>query len=580
VGLRAVELFHEAGVPKDVLHLLSGPGESVGAALVNDVRIDGICFTGSNETAGLINRNLAERDGTIVPLIAETGGQNAMIVDSSALLEATVADVLMSAFGSAGQRCSALRVLYIQEDVADEFCDLLKGAMDELNVDDPALLSTDVGPVIDAEALNNLTSHIERMKKEATLLAALDAPGDGNFVAPHAFEVSSIGDIGREVFGPVLHVIRYKASALDAVIDEINSTGFGLTCGVQSRIESKTLYVQSRIKAGNCYINRNMTGAVVGVQPFGGEGLSGTGPKAGGPHYLLRFTTKDDEGRPLDLNGQNTLGIDLSDEKQVQAIKEQSLSIKLPKPADAGKLDQLVSRAATEQETWSKTDASQRAQILRRVADRFESDKLALISKIAENAGGDVKDAVKEVGETIASLRYYANICEAQFARPDVLPGPTGEHNELQLHGRGTLACLTGEGENLSAFTAQISAALMAGNSVIAIISDSVMNLAGHLLDALYEEGVPKDVLVLLDQTAEDQLVMHAGIQGVCFVGGAEKAKLLNRMLSSRDGALLPLITEIGNSHYIHRLVAERTLTVNITAAGGNASLLTLDENV
>ncbi len=579
VGLRAVELLHEAGVPKDVLHLLSGPGETVGAALVNDPRIQGICFTGSNETASLINRNLAERDGTVVPLIAETGGQNSMIVDSSALLEATVADVVMSSFGSAGQRCSALRVLYIQDDVADEFVDLLKGAMAELNVDDPALLSTDVGPVIDQDALDNLRSHVARMKTQATLLAALDTPDEGTFMAPHAFEVSSIADIGREVFGPVLHVIRYRSSDLDRVIDEINSTGFGLTCGVQSRIESKTLYVQSRIKAGNCYINRNMTGAVVGVQPFGGEGLSGTGPKAGGPHYLLRFTTKENENQPLDLEGQTTLGIDLSDEKQIQAIKQQSMSLDVPHLGRVNNLDSVLKKANGIQATWNQTDASQRAQILRRVANRLERNKTALIAKCDELMATGIEHAVKEVGETIASLRYYANICEAQFSQPDILPGPTGEHNELQLHGRGVLACIVDQGETISAFTAQVSAALMAGNCVAALVPSTALPLVGYVAGLLHEEGVPQDALTLMNGDVEDQLIMHPDIQGVCFMGGADKARVISRMLSTRDGAILPLITEMGNSHYIHRLVVERTMSINITAAGGNASLLTLEED-
>lgn len=295
IALVAVELLYEAGLPRSVLHLVCGRGVKLGTSLLNDPRVQGVCFTGSGETAHLINRLLAARPGAITPLIAETGGQNAMIIDSSALLEASVVDVVASAFGGAGQRCSALRVLYIQDDIADEFMGLLLGVMAEFRVGDPALLSTDIGPLIDHEAVGNMQRHVKRMKDEACLIGLIPVPKEceeGAFFSPHVFEISSIEDVGREVFGPILHVIRYGAEALDDVIEEINQTGFGLTCGLQSRLEGKGRYVQKRIHAGNFYVNRGICGAVVGVQPFGGEGLSGTGPKAGGPHYLFGFATE------------------------------------------------------------------------------------------------------------------------------------------------------------------------------------------------------------------------------------------------------------------------------------------------
>lgn len=301
IAWRATQLLLEAGVPSAVLQMTPGPGKDVGAQLTADTRIAGVVFTGSTETARLINRTLAERDGPIIPLIAETGGQNAMLADSSSLPEQLTKDVLMSAFGSAGQRCSALRVLFIQKDVADRTLEILAGAMQELNVGDPALLATDVGPVIDDGAREVLLRHVARMKGEGRLIAATPLPeqcNDGTFVAPHAFEIDSLDQLQREVFGPVLHVIRYSARDMDQVLDAINATGYGLTLGVHSRIESTPRRVAQRVRAGNCYVNRNMIGAVVGVQPFGGEGLSGTGPKAGGPHYLLRFVTE----RTLTIN--------------------------------------------------------------------------------------------------------------------------------------------------------------------------------------------------------------------------------------------------------------------------------------
>jgi RHH-type proline utilization regulon transcriptional repressor/proline dehydrogenase/delta 1-pyrroline-5-carboxylate dehydrogenase len=295
VAWRATRLLHEAGVPEAVLQLLPGDGPTVGAQLTSDPRVAGVAFTGSTETARRINRALAAREAPIAVLIAETGGQNALIADSSALPEQLVKDVISGAFNSAGQRCSATRVLFVQEDVAERTLQLLAGAMAELRVGDPGLLATDIGPVIDEDARQVLNEHIARMQREAKLIAALplgEAHAHGCFVAPHAFEIDSLQRLEREVFGPVLHVIRYPARGLDAVIDAINATGYGLTLGIHSRIDSTIDYIQQRVRAGNCYINRNMIGAVVGVQPFGGEGLSGTGPKAGGPHYLHRFATE------------------------------------------------------------------------------------------------------------------------------------------------------------------------------------------------------------------------------------------------------------------------------------------------
>ncbi|HEX9647684.1 MAG TPA: bifunctional proline dehydrogenase/L-glutamate gamma-semialdehyde dehydrogenase PutA [Alphaproteobacteria bacterium] len=295
IAAAAVRLLHQAGVPAQVLHLLPGAGETVGARLVGDARIDGVAVTGGTDTAQAINRGLAARPGSIVPLIAETGGQNAMIVDSSALAEQVVRDALASAFDSAGQRCSALRVLFLQDDIAGRLIDMLAGAMDELVVGDPARLETDVGPVIDDEAWSRLDAHARRMAVDGRLIrrapAARDG-GEGIFFSPMAFEIDSVDALDGEVFGPILHVLRYRSDRLDAVIDAVNRTGYGLTLGVHSRIEETARRVIARARVGNIYVNRNMIGAVVGAQPFGGEGLSGTGPKAGGPHYLLRFAVE------------------------------------------------------------------------------------------------------------------------------------------------------------------------------------------------------------------------------------------------------------------------------------------------
>jgi RHH-type proline utilization regulon transcriptional repressor/proline dehydrogenase/delta 1-pyrroline-5-carboxylate dehydrogenase len=295
VAAAAVRQLLAAGIPGDVLHLLPGDGETVGAALVADPQIAGVAFTGSTETGRAINQSLAARPGPIAPLIAETGGQNAMIVDSSALAEQVVADAIVSAFDSAGQRCSALRLLYVQDDIADRLLPMLTGAMAELSIGDPALLATDVGPVIDEPARQALERHAARMAREGRLLYECPLPAGaehGAFFAPRAFEIDTAGRLEREVFGPILHIVRWRADRLDAVCDEIAATGYALTLGIHSRIDETVRHVLSRLPAGNSYVNRTMIGAVVGVQPFGGERLSGTGPKAGGPRYLHRFAVE------------------------------------------------------------------------------------------------------------------------------------------------------------------------------------------------------------------------------------------------------------------------------------------------
>ena len=292
IATYAVSLMHQAGIPTSALQLVLGAGD-VGSALTGDTRIGGVIFTGSTEVARLINKALSKRDDNPV-LIAETGGQNAMIVDSTALPEQVCLDVLNSAFDSAGQRCSALRILCVQEDVADKMVNIIKGAMDELVVGKPTQLTTDIGPVIDAEAQQNLLTHINRMKGVAKAYHEIKTAADvdsnnSTFVRPILFELNNLNELQREVFGPVLHVVRYRASELDQLIDQINAKGYALTSGVHSRIEGTVDHIRDRIEAGNIYVNRNIVGAVVGVQPFGGHGLSGTGPKAGGPFYLQRL---------------------------------------------------------------------------------------------------------------------------------------------------------------------------------------------------------------------------------------------------------------------------------------------------
>jgi RHH-type proline utilization regulon transcriptional repressor/proline dehydrogenase/delta 1-pyrroline-5-carboxylate dehydrogenase len=488
IAHRAVELFLEAGFPAAALQLLPGRGEVVGAALTADPRIKGVIFTGSTEVAQLINRTLAERgirEGCDIPLIAETGGQNAMIVDSSALPEQVVNDVLVSAFDSAGQRCSALRVLFLQEEIADKTIRMLKGAMSELRVGSPDRLATDIGPVIDAEAQKNLLAHIDAMKGQAKDYFALGLPASvaaqGTFVAPTMLEIESLAQLKREVFGPVLHIVRYRRADLAKVVDQINATGYGLTLGIHSRIDETIDFITARAHVGNIYVNRNIVGAVVGVQPFGGEGKSGTGPKAGGPLYLKRL-----QQRAVPL---------MEHERQ----------------ADPG----VAALAA-----WAKANRHQALAVL---ADRYA--RVAL------------------TGVTLN------------------LPGPTGERNQLAFAPRGNILCV---GASVEGMLNQLAAALSTGNRAL-------VPIAGRdLIPGELPQQARDRIRFLKDEELADAEFQAALLE---TDGNAN----IRKQLAARPGAIVALIDTDGQGEIpVWRLVAERALCVNTTAAGGNASLMTL----
>jgi RHH-type proline utilization regulon transcriptional repressor/proline dehydrogenase/delta 1-pyrroline-5-carboxylate dehydrogenase len=489
IAHRAVELLHEAGVPRAALQFLPGRGEVVGAALTGDSRVKGVIFTGSTEVAQLINRTLAKRavaENTDIPLIAETGGQNAMIVDSSALPEQVVQDAISSAFDSAGQRCSALRVLFLQEDIADKTIKMLKGAMLELKVGTPDRLVTDIGPVIDAEAQQNLLAHINKLKATAVNYFSLDLPASvtaaGTFVPPTVLEIRSLDELTQEVFGPVMHVIRYKRADLPKVVDQINASGFGLTLGIHSRIDETIDYITSRAHVGNIYVNRNIVGAVVGVQPFGGEGKSGTGPKAGGPLYLKRLQR----------------GAVATSEHARQATPS---------------LDALA--------VWSKMHGHER------------------IASLAEQYSRTTM---------LGSLT--------------VLPGPTGERNTLALVPRGAVVCAAG---TVGGLLNQIAASLATGNTAL-VVAESANLLPGDLPPAVKDRI--KTVGSLESFEGDFQIAL---VESMLASG-------LYSSLAARSGALVGLIdTNEDAAIPLWRLVAERALCVNTTAAGGNASLMTLE---
>ncbi|MBU0748299.1 MAG: trifunctional transcriptional regulator/proline dehydrogenase/L-glutamate gamma-semialdehyde dehydrogenase [Gammaproteobacteria bacterium] len=452
IAAEAVRLLWQAGVPRAAVQLLPGQGETVGARLIGDARVMGVMFTGSTEVARILQRTVAGRldaAGRPIPLIAETGGQNTMIVDSSALVEQVVGDAVSSAFDSAGQRCSALRVLCVQEEAADRVVEMLQGAMGELRVGNPAELRVDVGPVIDAEAQAGITQHIENFKVKGHrvfqhpqhLQNQAAAPSEGTFVPPTLIELNHIGELQREVFGPVLHLVRYARNGLDQLLDQINATGYGLTQGVHTRIDETIARVVNRAHAGNVYVNRNMVGAVVGVQPFGGEGLSGTGPKAGGPLYLLRLLSQ--------------------------------------RPADA------LARTFAEADRATPPEDTQRERLLA---------PLATLQQWAQNQGN---------ASLASTCQQFAQQTQSGTAR--TLPGPTGERNVYTLAPRARVLCLAPSADDL---LTQTAAVLSAGGTALwpsaqaglrtklptlvqaqVALHDNVLDSASVALDAVLHHG-------------------------------------------------------------------------------------------
>jgi len=516
----AIRLLHDAGVPVGVLHFLPGDGPAVGAPLVRHPLVDGVVFTGSTEVAKLINSALADREETEAALIAETGGINAMIVDSTALLEHAVRDAVASAFQSAGQRCSACRLVCVQEDIADRFNDMLAGAMAELVVGDPAAPATDVGPVIDAAALAAIAAHVAGMETSAKLIArAPEIAGSvkGTFIRPVAFEIAAIADLKREIFGPVLHVLRFGAGDIERLIDDINALGFGLTMGVHSRIDEMMHAIVARARIGNIYVNRNQIGAVVGVQPFGGEALSGTGPKAGGPHYLkaLQRARAPASGERLTVSAQAPLPLFNQQLRKAEAAF-------------------LIWNASTERR-----------------------DILARAAALAPEEQADI-------------FRLATTIYGAGFEDVLELPGPTGESNSLRLKGRGIAACLGGG--TSGANRRQIALALAAGNAVLAPSS-----LADRLVTALTRAGAPDDLLIALPfgTSVHEAVLLDSRVRAVAFDGDPQTRREIRRAMARRAGSIAPLLSSLDDPW---RYATERTLTINTTAAGGDVRLLSLPD--
>lgn len=497
IAHRAVQLMRAAGVPEGVIQLLPGDGATVGRALTADPRIGGVCFTGSTEVAKLIDRQLAKTAPDAL-LIAETGGLNAMIVDSTALMEQAVRDIVRAAFQSAGQRCSALRVLYVQRDVAGGLLEMLEGAMDALVIGDPWDLSTDVGPVIDADAHEQISAYVAANEAEGRLVKRCAVRGPGLFIPPTVLRIDGIADMDREIFGPILHVATFESDEISDVVRSVNATGYGLTFGLHTRIDRRVQRVLDAIHAGNVYVNRDQIGAIVGSQPFGGHGLSGTGPKAGGPHYLPMF-----QHRVSPVSGSGTRGVHADPETIAAAI------------------------SGLDAQDWN------------RAADRIATLRAALRGRAAAAVSG-------------AALLDFG---------PVDLPGPTGESNQYSLGPRGTVLCLGPDAETL---LDQVVHALAAGNGVVAVVPGAQAFLKPILRGA----RVP---LVVLEGICPPASLVDLDVDAVAFAGDADTRAAYRRALADRDGRIVPLITTHAQPI---AFCTERTVCIDTTAAGGNASLL------
>ena len=528
----AVRLFHAAGVPGAALQLLLGSGSQIGKLLVGDSRIAGIAFTGSTDTAQSINKQLAARPGKPIPFVAETGGQNCMVVDSTALPEQVVDDVISSAFQSAGQRCSALRVLFIQSDIADNTLKMLAGAMASMKAGDPRLLASDLGPVIDSGAQAELQTHIDRMHAEAKFIAKVELDeecANGSFIAPHVFEINSLDQLTEEVFGPILHVIRFSSDQLGAVINQINNTGYGLTLGIHSRIEAFAETVFRNTIAGNTYINRNMVGAVVGVNPFGGRGLSGTGPKAGGPNYLMRFSVET-----VKLENKNSFVVDLQNRKS-------------PNP-------NTVAQAQKALQKWQATSIDSRLSILQgAISNKTTREFLPRLDAIARE----------------------------KLANPIQLPGPTGEDNRLSLHGRGIMVLAATESDSVTDTQKQIACALLCGCPVIVTAHQTHRTQLEATKAQYLRAGLVKELFQIEPIEALTGLVQNNTVEGLMANTQNSDSALLRQVMAERTGSIIPLIEWPDNNegytyHWLLWFLSERTRTENLVARGGNTQLFNL----
>ncbi len=546
IAIRTVELMREAGIPENAVQLVLARGSQVGKVLLPDERIAAVMFTGSTETGNRIARTLAEREGDQVPLIAETGGQNCMIIDSTALPEQVVDDIISSGFQSAGQRCSALRVVFIQEDVADRIVRMIIGAMQELRVSDPAFIDTDVGPAIDQAALEPLLDHVRYMEDKGRLLYSCELEdvnhSNHTFFAPKLYEIDDISVLREEVFGPIVHVVRFRAGDIYKVLEQINSTGFGLTMGIHSRIERRAERLAAKSAAGNIYINRNMIGAVVGVQPFGGRGLSGTGPKAGGPDYVKRLMCEV----PSEHNTQKT-------EKQVDKILFR----------DPTEVSPDVTAALEVSTDWPLMGLDDRLGIIRKWLARLATVEL-------------LQEFALDLENTLANARKQLVAVEKYLHGPISLPGPTGESNRLYHEPRGLVVCYADKDTSFNFWVLSIVSALATGNRVVTVVSEYFHDQALALTRELSQSH--QAILQIIELQDLRDLLSRDEVDAVVIGNGCQRKAFINAELASRSGKLVPLISCYYEVNLIERLIMEKTVSTDTTASGGNTVLMTLAE--
>jgi RHH-type proline utilization regulon transcriptional repressor/proline dehydrogenase/delta 1-pyrroline-5-carboxylate dehydrogenase len=553
IALRTIELMESVGLPEGVVQAVIARGSQVGSIIIPDERIQTVMFTGSTETGTRISQTLAERGGDQVPFIAETGGQNCMVVDSTALPEQVVDDVISSGFQSAGQRCSALRVLFLQEDIADNVIAMLKGALAELHVGNPEFLSTDVGPVIDQKALDALNAHSEYMKTNGQLLYQCDISDEVSdnehfFFAPRLYEISDINVLKQEVFGPCVHIVRFKGSEIESVIDKINGTGFGLTMGIHTRIEHRAYDLARLSRAGNVYINRNTIGAIVGVQPFGGRGLSGTGPKAGGPNYLTRLVKEKatPDAEQFNLLPSQVEALDGGEQSEKEAVL-------------------FMNKANSAEKNWRLTELNTRISCVRQL--------LAKISHV-----DIVEDLADDLNRTLTSARSQLISIEKRLKKPEILPGPTGESNILYLENRGNIICFADKNVTFHFWVLSIVTALATGNTVITVVSDLYYDEAIAFRDKFIATGADKNVFQVARLRHLSTMLAHPALSGIVVDSLCDRKHFFSEKLAERQGAILPVISSEYMDNLIQRLLTEKTVSIDTTASGGNTSLMTLVE--
>ncbi|MCJ8313605.1 MAG: aldehyde dehydrogenase family protein, partial [Saccharospirillaceae bacterium] len=489
--------------------------------------------------------------------IAETGGQNCMIVDSSALPEQVVDDVITSGFKSAGQRCSALRVLYLQEDIADNVISMLKGALNELKVSHPQKLSTDVGPVIDKNALDALKTHDNYMQTHGQLLFQCDIAAEVTsqlsetehfFFAPKLYEIKNINVLKHEVFGPCVHIIRFKGDEIEAVIENINNTGFALTMGIHTRIDQRAFNLSKLSRAGNVYINRNMIGAIVGVQPFGGSGLSGTGPKAGGPHYLRRLVKEKSTAKTEQLNLiPSQQDIFEGDKKSKQQANE------------------LMQKANDVEKKWRLTELNTRISCVRQWLTKIVY--VESVDDLADDLDRSLTDAHKQLMDIEKNLK-----------KAMILPGPTGESNVLYLESRGNIICFADKNVSFNFWLISIVTALTTGNTVISVVSDLFYDQAIVFRKKFCLISEDKKILQVARFCHLSTLLAHPALSGIVLKTNCRCEYYIKQQLAKREGAILPMISSEYYYNLIQQLLTEKTVSVDITASGGNAALMTLQD--